>query len=171
MRILKSMGLIVMLLALGACTVKPINIMEHLKPPTTAVVLIGSYGDILWSHVETTDPNSKVFFFGERLDLKTEKGIPRFDDVFAIPVTVGSDFTITHIENGNYKYKLKMNPNWPKIKIEKEGIYYFGLIRATQSAGRAVKVSFVADPPSKETLEYARTLYPGVFTKLQPANF
>ena len=171
MRFFKSVGLVGILAILSACSLKPVNIMERLKSPTTAVVLIGSYGDIIWWRAETTDPNSNDYSFGERINFKTAKGIPQFNDVLAIPVTVGSDFTITQMQNASEKYKLKINPHWPTIKIEKEGIYYYGLIRATQGAGLSVKVQYIGGQPSKETLEYAHTLYPGVFEKLQPANF
>jgi hypothetical protein len=171
MRLINTTITIFLFVSLVSCAQTPVNVIEQIKPPTTAVVLVGTYGDISWGIAETTDKNTKQYYFGERVKFKTEKGIPRFHDVLAIPVTVGSDFTIKRLLRYLNKSSVKVDVNWPSIKIEKEGIYYFGFIKSIVTPANTVEVSFTAGSPTKETIDYAKTLYPKVFAKLQPINF
>lgn len=159
------------LAALASCTSKPINIVDELTGPLNAVVLVGiyNYHDISLAGVETSDPNSGLYFFGS-----LPNSISR--DVLAIPVTVGTQFKINsflgedgHTLVGNYDIGERMD--WPSIKIAKPGIYYYGSITFTQPPGFVYRISYKKEPPTKAIIDLAKTEYKQLFSKYRPINF
>lgn len=151
-----------------SCVTKPI--FEKIKPPTTAVVLLDMKGSLTWNSAKTSDPNENFYVFKyipvkyKGLGMHTLK-----NDVFAIPVTVGTTFKIRQLSHSSKFTNVSIKPKWDGIKIDREGIYYYGYIETHQIANE-VSVKFT--PKLQMSFKKrAQSKYPRIFKKLQPMNF
>ena len=166
----KYYRLIILLLpfVLTGCTTFVEIISNNLNPykykPNEAVIIVGALGDVQVGDVHTETSKGRVTF-------SVPTSLSRNIDAFAWNVKVGESFQVTgsQLNDGRSLIVKFRNKKTHKIKIEKEGVYYYGTI-VSRKQGENVK-ALVTEKAFPKVIKVAKLKYKEVFKSLKPVNF
>lgn len=157
-----SLGAVIFLsLSLTACLgiVEIINDNYNVYKyqPGQAVIIVGGYGKTTVATLKaTTSDGVKEFAIPGLLS----KNI----DAFAWNIKVGDSFKLEKASMARGKQFVQF-PGSHTLKIEKEGIYYYGAIVSND------KKAILSKKANPKVFKKARVKYPRVFKQLKPINF